>query len=226
MRRVTKSPEPACLPALRSTPGADWSSVHGTQKQELRDALCRDHAGLCAYSCRWISPTDAQGTRVEHWEARAEVASGTFAWTNLLAVCDGRCGGDPQDEHCDRSRGAQALRLHPVLGPDPEILLRHLADGMIEADAPWRSDLGPTVLNLNQLTLKRRRKAVIDGVLHKVAACKSPGELRSLIRAVETLDAQGRLPEYQPTALYQLRRALKKREDQGQRLARQARPAR
>ena len=108
MRRISKGAEPECLEVLRNTFGADWASVHGDQKREIRLFSYREQYGLCVYCCQRLPAVDESrvgaGIRIEHWVPRNYIAqcpqphpdgSGYFDWPNLFAACpgdNGACG--------------------------------------------------------------------------------------------------------------------------------------
>lgn len=108
MRRISKGAEPECLEVLRNTFGADWGSVHGDQKLEIRLFSYSEQYGLCVYCCQRLPAVDESrvgaGIRIEHWVPRNYIAqcpqphpdgSGYFDWPNLFAACpgdNGACG--------------------------------------------------------------------------------------------------------------------------------------
>jgi uncharacterized protein (TIGR02646 family) len=129
MRRIEKGNEPACLADLRNTPGADWTTVTGAQKQELRERSFAEQHGLCAYCMSSLpSPPSSATMTIEHFETRARIPARTFDWSNLLGVCLGDVGvKDGESDrrgrfHCDNYRGKlrpdeQDLGLHPAAFP-------------------------------------------------------------------------------------------------------------
>lgn len=152
MIRYANGPEPPCLAGWRSTPGVAWGA-QSADNPSIRASLLRDQSHLCAYCQRRLKnfdpsdpedalPPENQRMRIEHWHARS-AGGAHFAWNNLLGVCSGRSGPDPAEpqtplptDHCDRSRGDQALFLHPVegQGPDPRSLLRYTGKGEVQSE--------------------------------------------------------------------------------------------
>lgn len=66
MLRIAKGPEPACLVALRTTPGASWASVSGAQRAEIGAQLFDERGvSLQALVRRYTDP-DAQGVLPEY----------------------------------------------------------------------------------------------------------------------------------------------------------------
>lgn len=227
MLPISKGPEPAAIQVLRQTPGATWKSVHDDQKAEMRAALLREQAGLCAYCMRRVrGERDASGQvdmTVEHWAARSGGAD-PFHWPDLLGVCRGKTGND---EHCDRARGDRALTLHPARPPAVDALVRHLGDRTVEIDARDSSgrlrrkghDADLRTLNLNAPGLRKDRREVVDAVLGRAAGADAT-RLRALLSSWETPDAQGLRPEFAGVAAYLLRRALSRREARSRRVRR------
>lgn len=224
MLGIAKGSGPACLESLRATPGADWGSVPGPCKHDMRQAAWTEQGGLCAYCMRRVeNRLDKNGRPtmdIEHWDARSGGAA-PFHWPHLLGVCKGDLGA----AHCDKSRGDKPLRLHPARDPETEALTRYLVDGTIEIDGhdaagrPRRKANEPDVraLNLNNQTLKGNRKQVLDAVLARSTGADAT-RIRAQIAAWESRDPDGRRPEYAGVALYFLKRALKDREAKGKRL--------
>ena len=181
MRRIEKGLEPPCLADLRATPGADWTTVTGAQKQELRERSFAEQHGLCAYCMsRLPSPPGGGTMTIEHFETRALVRARTFDWNNLLGVCLGDVGVKEGGEsdlrerfHCDNYRGKlrptqQALGLHPAaFPPDVGPCFTCSIQGEIRANEqlpePLRARTNETIerLNLNIARLKRNREEVI-----------------------------------------------------------------
>ncbi len=219
MRYIRKGPAPACLDVYRRTPGADWLSVTGADKAELRRQLNEEQAGLCAYCTRRVTDgIDATGkphAKIEHWDARSSGAD-PFHWPNLLLVCRGDLD---RGQTCDAAPGDAVLTVHPARDEDLDDRVRYLGDGTIEIDAVrggrrvrngHQRDVD--TLNLNWHTLRRNRRAVADAVV-AAAQGADPTRLRSLLDAWSGAP----MPEYAGVARYLLRRALSKRVARGKR---------
>lgn len=223
MLRYSKGKEPACLAGWQATPQANWNSLGGAERGQIREALLRDQGALCAYCQRRIA-NDEKRMKIEHWEARSE-GGGQLQWSNLLGVCPGnsRLEGDrrfPFEQHCDDSRGNRALYLHPVegQGPDPGQYLRYTSNGQIYAgSAPAAPDLAPEqqqaasdieVLNLNARRLRAGREAVYDR-LHDLLKKKdfSVSALRE--QQAKLRPGGAARPEHAEFALHHLRRWLR-----------------
>lgn len=230
MRRIEKDREPGCLSDLRSTPGADWSSVHGTQKQQMREHAFKEQRGLCAYCMsRLPEPPSAQGMKIEHFETRALSPERVFDWGNLLGVCLGDVGipegggGDHRDRyHCDTYRGylpkeEQRIELNPAaFPPDVRAMFSYTDQGEMR---PARG-LSPAVrasaeaqierLNLNIARLQRNRRAVIDALRNEFRK-RAPrvARVKELLERASTPDGNGRLQPYCQAAVYYLEKKLR-----------------
>ncbi|MCA9550167.1 MAG: TIGR02646 family protein [Myxococcales bacterium] len=205
MLRIRKASPPPCITELKKTPGADWSTVTGAQKAEMRQHLLREQAGLCAYCMRRIH----QGsTTVEHWAPRSEADADPFEWEHLLGVCDGGGpGAKPSHQHCDRSRGAKSLALHPAHPTrDVEQVVRYKADGRVWADDPAHERELESVLQLNVPNLRNGRRQVVDAVV-AAAQHATATQLRTMIDSYTT-PKNGLRAEYAGAALYFLTRRL------------------
>ena len=201
MRSITKGPEPACLVALRTTPGAVWSSVHGEQKAEIVARLYADQRGLCAYCMRRLTEPSTAAVRVEHWAPRHEADADPFAWRDLLGVCDGGGDGAPRaQQHCDRRKGGRSLSIHPARDRGLEQRILFHLDGRVNVNAPeLRAQLidepgALSVLNLDAPKLVANRRAVVDALLD--LRKRRPERLRAALARYREPDADGRLLEY------------------------------
>lgn len=204
MRRIDKGTPPPCIADLMGTPGANWSSVHGDQKAEMRAHLAKEQLGLCAY-CMKRMPEALM--RIEHYRTRALHPTMVFTWSNLLGVCEGDVGvqaASNVDEseanprfHCDNHRGQitrvedQELFVDPTRLIDPEKTFRYTLAGVIEpaanVDASRRAEIETTIarLNLNIWRLKRNRAVVRKRVRELVARefeRRSDGDARRELR--------------------------------------------
>lgn len=204
MISVRKGPAPACLTVLAATPGADWDSVHGDQKQEMREGLARDQGALCAYCQRRVR-TSEQEMRIDHWHPR-EAGGGVFQWTNLVGSCATR-------GTCDDAKHETRLFLHPARGqgPDPRTFLRYLGSGDVVADEPRaRGDL--QTLNLNEYALRRARREIHEALTVWIERHEpTTAELHRRIRELE--NPAGEVVEFSAMRAYFLRKWARARGD-------------
>ncbi|MEO7328874.1 MAG: retron system putative HNH endonuclease [Minicystis sp.] len=231
MRRIEKGAEPACLADLRSTPGADWSSVSGDQRNEMRARLFAEQHGLCAYCMSRIPhPPSKKGMKIEHFEARANRDEKTFLWSNLLGVCLGDVGivesasGDRGARfHCDTYRGNVPLDVHPAaFPPDVGACFSYSLAGEIRPastlDATMHAEVSKTIthLNLNIDRLKRNRRAVIER-LRADFTRKAPktARVQALLEQASRPDGEGLLPPYAQVAVRYLAKKLRQLEGPG-----------
>lgn len=91
-------------------------------KQEIREALCREQHGLCAYCMRRIVPEkiseNDQETRIEHYKALSKDKEAALDYQNFLGVCHGGIKDEREaDERlitcCDACRGDDELTIDP-----------------------------------------------------------------------------------------------------------------
>lgn len=96
------------LAELRSTPGASVSWNEVRNQGHIRESLCREQGGLCAYCMRRIT---ADSSHVEHIIPQSICKNGQdVAYDNMLAVCDGNeMSGNGKALICDRARGGMPL---------------------------------------------------------------------------------------------------------------------
>lgn len=205
MISAPKGPAPTCLNRLMDTPGADWNSAHGDQKQAMREALKRDQGALCAYCQRRVDSTDA-GMRIDHWHPR-EAGGGVFEWTNLVGSCTHR-------QTCDVAKHETPLFLHPVRGrgPDPRRFLRYLGDGSVTAD-DTRAAADLRTLGFNERHLIRARREVIDEL--RAWMKKREPTTAELLRRIAQLETPAdEAPEQATTRAYHFRRWVRARGQQ------------
>jgi uncharacterized protein (TIGR02646 family) len=229
MRRIEKGKEPSCLEELRGTPGADWSSVSGDQKQQMRKHTWAEQRGLCAYCMSRLPKDDAASMKIEHYEARAGAKDKQFTWSNLLGVCLGDVGiregeeGAEKRFHCDTYRGHlakddQALHVHPAHHPpDAGTRFSYTTAGEIRPASDLPADESARVentirrLNLNIDRLKRNRAAVIDAARKQLQQQKTvtTRHVEQLLQRVTTVDGAGRLPEHVQVAVLYFEKKLR-----------------
>ncbi len=214
MLRIRKGRPPRILATLRRTPGITWEGVPGDAKAALREALLEEQGFLCAYCMRRVEAGfDNAGhpyTHVEHWSPRSGGAD-PLAWKDLLAVCTGDLDGGP---HCDRAKADRPLTLHPAHPrQDVERAIAYQADGRITTNPAADA----ATLNLNQVTLRRSRRAVHDATVTRIASADAT-QLRAWITHWERLGRDGHRQPYAGVALSLLRRRLQSLSDRTRRI--------
>lgn len=224
MRRIEKGLEPGCMEELRQTPGADWSTVPGADKQDMRKQAWKEQYGLCAYCMSRLSPPSADGMKIEHFVPRAEDNTSLFDWSNLLGVCLGDIGVDGAVDrfHCDTHRGnlakgKQALHVHPArFPPDAGALFSYTNTGEIcpagNLGEEERARVSETIqkLNLNIERLKRNRSKVIQiarSMLQKRTV--NARHVMDLLKKAKHVDESGCLPEYVEVAVHYFEKKLR-----------------
>lgn len=201
---------------LRDTPGTDWSSVHGTQKQAMREALLGEQKQLCAYCMSPIPESTAEWMKVEHFIARAAADEHIFDWSNLLGVCRGEIGQAAADRtgqyHCDTHRGhlpvnTQTLHVHPAsFPPDAGTLFAYTTAGEIRPASTIRPPESDRVhetidrLNLNVSRLVRNRAGVLETFRAMLRKHFSRAEIERLL-AIARGGAAGKLQPYAQVAV-------------------------
>jgi uncharacterized protein (TIGR02646 family) len=219
MLRYSKGQAPKVLTGWQATRGADWESLSAADKDEVRGALLRDQARLCAYCQRRIPLKDGR-MKVEHWSAQSG-GEGTLRWTNLLGVCLGdeaaETGATTGERHCDTARGDKKLFLHPVeeQGPSPLQYLRYTDEGEARPSNE-NVDAGDVVqedirsLNLNARRLRRARREVREALKQRLATAGwDAAALRAEYKAA-SIQPGVRAPEHCEVVRYHLQRWARK----------------
>jgi uncharacterized protein (TIGR02646 family) len=205
---IQKNRPPDCIEVLQKTDGADWSSVHSDQKEEMRQALLQEQGYLCAYCMSRVANNTT--TTVEHWQPRSDIGTDPFHWPDLLAVCPGGgAGASPDQQHCDRSRGAASLTVHPAK-PGLEQKVRYDADGTIYLDGKSENPL-----NLNFKLIKQNRAAIVEFIRQQATDIATT---RRLIAHYQGRDGDNQRRPYAGIALYFLERRFNQLEGQSQRM--------
>lgn len=227
MRRIKKGQEPPCLEELRQTPGADWSSVTGKDKQEMREHAWVEQHGLCAYCMSWLQKTDDASMKIEHYETRAGAKEKQFYWNNLLGVCKGDIGVEEGEKggdhrfHCDTYRGNlitahQTLYVHPAqFPPDAGVLFSYTLEGEIRPAQGLSPDAQNEVrktierLNLNIARLKRNRKAVIAAARKELEKKATRKHVEQLLEIANKPNSKNRLNPYAQIAVVYFTKKLR-----------------
>lgn len=155
MIRYSKGAQPSVLTELQNArPPPPWDSA--PRKSEIREAVVRDQASLCAY-CQTRIVAAEKSVRLAHVVPRNK-GGDVFAWSNLVGSCTA-------PDSCDVHQQDTELWLHPVQGQgqDPEVHLSYGRDGRVKSeDARAEDDI--KALNLNSRSLIQARKVVLDGL--------------------------------------------------------------
>lgn len=147
----------------------------------LKQALLDEQGYLCAYCMGKISlefnENHKPKVEVEHLKPREKYPELSLDYNNLIAVCNGLSNAYPekrQYHHCDKTQGnegkmngmVELKTLNPLHKSSSETLLIYTLNGEIKSinDNPdVENDLN-VILNLNNETLIKKRRIVIDVV--------------------------------------------------------------
>lgn len=162
MRNIKKGTEPRTLTEHRCKQHADYDNY--ADKDDLRESLVAEQRGICCYCLRRIEPKLTK-MKIEHWRSQSKdkYPELQLVYSNLLGACPGGADRSGEAKHCDTSKGDQDLKLNPS---DPaqnvEAGFHYLGDGRVKADdARFDQDIN-TVLNLNNGSLVKNRKGILD----------------------------------------------------------------
>lgn len=113
---------------IKRTPGSCYDEIELPQdskqlrrlfdqmpKDQIRQALCEEQHGLCAYCMKRITPLSGD-TKIEHYEALSENKERALDYQNYLGVCyGGEKDGDekPRVLCCDAERKDRRLTINP-----------------------------------------------------------------------------------------------------------------
>ena len=143
----------------------------GIRKEPVRKALLKDQGNLCAY-CMCALTNDHNVTRIEHYNAQSQSPREQLDYKNMLAVCYGGEGGDPEHYTCDKKRGNADLSIDPRNKSHIDALSYRDNGEIYSTNDNFSKDI--ETLNLNDDLLVRRRKAALEEIkLHIYKKCKS-----------------------------------------------------
>ena len=169
MRQIRKLQPPTSLIQFRAmrrtTPGLSYGDYPDTHT--LREQLVREQRGLC---CFCLSPIQAgepgmlPPMKIAHWHSRHFHPDEQLDYSNLLGSCMGNQGRDPRIQHCDTRQGDRDIKWNPA-NPDhrieEKVSYRFSTGEIVSYDAEFNQQINE-VLNLNEGTLVKRRKYVLD----------------------------------------------------------------
>lgn len=212
---INKGAEPKALTdalaELRSTPGSPVSWTEVRNQRPIREALCFEQGGLCAYCMRRI---DADTSHVEHIIPQSVCEAGQdVAYGNLLAVCDGNeRAGNARAFICDRARRDSALTVNP-LKPETLKSIKYYRNGKIDStDEAVQRDLCETLnLNCEAAFLPQNRKAVIEKLSEWMANTSQHGNIVSACKKRrDNIQKSDLKPEFAGVLLYFLDRRIRR----------------
>lgn len=210
MRAITKKLAPPSLTAHRKTPHCNYDNY--TDKDALRDSLVNEQRGLCCY-CMGRVQSIASEMKIEHWRCQTRYPEEQLNYRNLLAACLGGQGQPEGKQHCDTCKGDRDLLWNPA-DPDHHIetRIRYEPDGTIRSDDEGFDKQLKYVLNLNVLTLRNKREAVLTGILdwwkREKAHLQGPVPRKRFQHKVNRLTTEGNDQPYSQVAVWWLRQRL------------------
>lgn len=217
MVRIKKSWEPTELINFKKNGAARYEDLDSSEgsfvKEKIKESLCSEQFGLCAYCmCRITQET----MKIEHFIPRADKIVGeikSLDYSNMLGVCDGgvkfnkiRNLVGKENLSCDAYKGNNSLSLNPSIKNDfDKMKIRYSSDGKIHSDSlnlHFQNEIN-AVLNLNVPRLIDMRKAVKRKVIEFV---KTKGKLSQeqkleKIKSIKT-PKNGLLPPFFDVTVY------------------------
>ena len=209
MKNIHKGSEPKSLERHRCKTSANYGNY--AEKDELRESLVKEQRGICCYCMQRIRAGSTE-MKIEHWQCQELYPESQLDYKNLLAACLGGEGRKRKNEHCDTRKGALSLIYSPASpGDDVESKLKFLLDGIIESeDAQLDKEINE-VLNLNEDSLVRNRKAVIEAFRQGlIQTSPSHSDLRRELRKWDGDDDSQNLEPFCQVVIYYLRKKLRR----------------
>jgi uncharacterized protein (TIGR02646 family) len=162
MRNIQKTTEPQSLTQHRCNTDSNYENY--AKKDDLRKSLVAEQRGICCYCMQRIRP-NLESMKIEHWQCQDKYPKRQLDYDNLLGACPGGIGKSKRDQHCDTRKGNDDISFNPA-DPfhDVESKLQFLGDGTIKSnDVQFDQEIND-VLNLNESSLNRNRKAVLNAL--------------------------------------------------------------
>jgi uncharacterized protein (TIGR02646 family) len=207
MRSIAKRREPRSLAEHRSRPGATYDDFPG--KQELRESLCAEQRGQCAFCLSRIRPA-VGAMKIAHCRSQSTHPGERLDYGNLVGACMGGEGSPPDRQHCDTHQGERDVTRNPA---DPahqvERSLHYPGDGRLVSDDPEFDAELNEVLNLNVAFLRNNRKAALDAF--KVTLGARPLQVPALERLLRQWNGDSpadALEPYCQAIVYWLRKRI------------------
>lgn len=151
---IEKEKIPPAFLTYSRQPGAHFDDMPSDVKQKLRESLCKEQGGLCAYCMQRIH-ADGSSMKIEHFHARS--ADNELDYRNLLAVCH---GGDQKTDApitCDSYKGNRELHVSPLSRADMATI-SYTSNGEIRTSKTGAENELDVILNLNEDHLVANRQ--------------------------------------------------------------------
>ncbi len=167
--------EPTSLTEHRAKEKANYDNY--PKKDEVRDSLYNEQRGLCCYCLGPILP-EINNMKIEHFQCQANFPALQLDYRNMLGACMGNEGRPREEQHCDSFKANNPLTFNPTnLYLPIQNLIQYGTNGTISStNADLNQEINE-VLNLNLITLKNTRRAILEGFI-KVATKKREGKLK------------------------------------------------
>ena len=214
MRNIQKATEPQSLTQHRCNNNSNYNNY--VEKDDLRKSLVDEQRGICCYCMQRIRP-DLESMKIEHWQSQSldKFPEKQLVYRNLLGAClGGQKHGEKSPErnqHCDTRKGDNDISFNPA-NPlhDVESKLQFLGDGTIQSNNVQFQQEINVVLNLNESSLTRNRKAILIA-LQQGFMEKNPSkiDIEKELRKWNG-DTGGDLEPFCQVVVYYLRKKLKK----------------
>jgi len=209
MKYIKKGTEPASLTEFRAAGGKDFDDYRG--KKELSRRLMEEQGFICCYCMQRIKP---ETVHIEHWKPQSRFPGFQLDYKNLLAVCDGNLGKPKPLQHCDTRKGDTEITINPT-ERQCESLVKFSSNGEVYSDDKTVSRELTDVLKLNNQTLVKNRKEVLDFVIRKLMAENRDGTwskavLKKEIRKWENTGTDGKYEPFCRIVIFHLKKKLAK----------------
>lgn len=158
-------------------------------KDEIREELCNEQHGLCAYCMQRIKP-QSESMKIEHYKALSEDKELALDYQNYLGVC---YGGEKENVEkprilcCDSARKAQKLVINPRDRRQMEAIAYHKSGEIfVRDDKGLDSDLVAQMQHDLNYVLQLNGKIDSEGKMEYDTATKIVATRRSICDSVST----------------------------------------
>lgn len=208
MRHIQKSQEPPSLArwnARRGNKTSNWKSFDRSVKNDVYQYLLKEQGNTCAYCGIRIS---RRTCHIEHFRPKSKYPHLTFAYTNLIASCQGEDEQRPtRPVHCGHKKTNwfdEELMISP-LDTNCGKYFRFSGSGdILPTDQTDQASLGETTIKhlaLNIDKLRKMRRVAIDAAIYATEGIDT-AEIELLAHSYQQLDEQGQYTPFAAAIVY------------------------
>jgi uncharacterized protein (TIGR02646 family) len=208
MKYIKKSQEPNSLTVWNRKQGkkiSNWKSFNKSVKEDVYQSLLKEQGYICCYCGISIG---RRNCHIEHFQPKSKYQDLTFAYTNLIASCQGEDEVRPtKPVHCGHKKTNwfdDDLMISP-LNPQCAKYFRYSGSGDILATNNAETQIAAKttidILALNIDKLRKMRRIAVDAVLESIEGL-SDVEIKLLAQGYQCPDNSGKYTPFSMVVSY------------------------